>query len=162
MTDKEVGEVIARLKKEGILDDTVVFFMTDHGISHARGKQFLYDEGIHVPFVVRGPGIRQGRGARRSRSNTSTWRPRRWRWPASTFPRRCRGATCFAKDYKKRDAVFAARDRCDETIEHLRSVRTEKYKYIRNYLHERPHLQPNRYKDDKAIVQEAPRTARRR
>ncbi len=31
--------------------------MTDHGISHARGKQFLYDEGTHVPLVVRGPGI---------------------------------------------------------------------------------------------------------
>ena len=40
--------------------------MTDHGISHARGKQFLYDEGTHVPFVVRGPGIAKGSGARRS------------------------------------------------------------------------------------------------
>ena len=59
-TDKEVGDVIARLEKEKLLDDTVVFFMTDHGISHARGKQFLYDEGTHVPFVVRGPGIGRG------------------------------------------------------------------------------------------------------
>ena len=64
-TDKEVGDVIARLEKEKLLDDTVVFFMTDHGISHARGKQFLYDEGTHVPFVVRGPGDREGRRPRR-------------------------------------------------------------------------------------------------
>ena len=63
------------------------------------------------------------------------------------------GRNVLAKDYAKRDAVFAARDRCDETIEHIRSVRTERFKYIRNYLPERPHLQPNRYKDDKAIVQ---------
>lgn len=34
--------------------------MTDHGISHARGKQFLYDEGTHVPLVIRGPGITAG------------------------------------------------------------------------------------------------------
>ena len=31
--------------------------MTDHGISHARGKQFLYDEGLHVPLVIAGPGV---------------------------------------------------------------------------------------------------------
>src|SRR5262249_56542971 len=49
-TDKEVGEVIARLEREGILDQTVIILMTDHGISHAREKQFLYDGGIHVPF----------------------------------------------------------------------------------------------------------------
>ena len=59
-TDKHVGEVLARLEKEGILDQTLIIFMTDHGISHARGKQFLYDEGTHVPFVVRGPGIAKG------------------------------------------------------------------------------------------------------
>ncbi len=57
------------------------------------------------------------------------------------------------KDYAKRDAVFAARDRCDETMEHIRSVRTERFKYIRNYMNQRPHLQPCRYKDEKAIVQ---------
>ena len=52
----EVGRILKRLDDEGIADNTFVFFITDHGISHARGKQFLYDEGIHIPFVVRGPG----------------------------------------------------------------------------------------------------------
>ena len=59
----------------------------------------------------------------------------------------------LAKDYEKREAVFAARDRCDETMEHIRSVRTPQFKYIRNYLNDRPHLQPCAYKDEKAIVQ---------
>ena len=59
----------------------------------------------------------------------------------------------LAADYHPRDAVFAARDRCDETVDHLRAVRTERFKYIRNYLSERPHLQPNVYKDGKLIVQ---------
>jgi len=151
-TDKEVGDVLARLEKEKLLDNTVVFFMTDHGISHARGKQFLYDEGTHVPLVVRGPGI--GRGTVRTDlvehidlAATSL------ALAGVEVPKWMQGRNILAKDYGPRPAVFAARDRCDETMEHLRSVRTAQFKYIRNYLNERPHLQPNRYKDDKAIVQ---------
>src|SRR5688572_8043324 len=60
LTDRHVGDVLARLEREGLLANTVVAFMTDHGISHARGKQFLYDEGTHVPLVVSGPGIPKG------------------------------------------------------------------------------------------------------
>lgn len=54
-TDKEVGLVLQRLEEEELLDNTVIFFITDHGISQARGKQFLYDEGAKIPFVVWGP-----------------------------------------------------------------------------------------------------------
>ncbi|MCU0778395.1 MAG: sulfatase-like hydrolase/transferase, partial [Akkermansiaceae bacterium] len=60
ITDWQVGQIVARLKKEGILDQTIIFFITDHGVSHARGKQFLYDEGTHIPFIVRGPAIPAG------------------------------------------------------------------------------------------------------
>ena len=63
------------------------------------------------------------------------------------------GRDLFSKDYVPRGEVFAARDRCDETVERIRSVRTEKYLYIRNFHPERPHLQPNVYKDGKSIVQ---------
>jgi len=58
----------------------------------------------------------------------------------------------LAEDYKNRNAIYAARDRCDETVEYLRGLRTQRYKYIRNYLYQRPHLQPNRYKDKKDII----------
>lgn len=152
LTDKEVGDVVARLQKEQLLDNTVIFFMTDHGISHARGKQFLYDEGTHIPFIVRGPGI--GRGAVRDDliehiDMTAT----SLALAGIAIPSWMQGRNILAKDYTPRDAVFAARDRCDETMEYIRSVRTDRFKYIRNYLNQRPHLQPNRYKDDKAIVQ---------
>lgn len=151
-TDKEVGDVLARLEKEKLLDNTYVFFMTDHGISHARGKQFLYDEGIHVPFVVRGPGIAKG-AVRDDLVEHIDMTATSLALAGIEVPKWMQGRNILAKDYKHRDAVFAARDRCDETVEHLRSVRTDKFKYIRNYLPERPHLQPNRYKDGKAIVQ---------
>ncbi|MFM7110805.1 MAG: sulfatase [Planctomycetota bacterium] len=150
-TDREVGQWMSRLEKEGLLDNTVVFFMTDHGISHARGKQFLYDEGIHVPLVAAGPGIPKGEvrsdlvehiDLAATSLSIAGVRPPAW----------MQGRDLLSKDYRKRDAVFAARDRCDETMEHIRAVRTDRYKYIRNYLPNRPHLQPCRYKDEKAIV----------
>jgi arylsulfatase A-like enzyme len=151
-TDKEVGEVLARLEKEGVLDQTIVVFMTDHGISHAREKQFLYDGGIHVPFVVRGPGVPRGHVRDDLIEHIDT---------AATslglagleVPRWMQGRNVFAEGYRPRDAVFSARDRCDETVERLRGVRTERYKYIRNFCPRRPHLQPNAYKDAKPIVQ---------
>jgi arylsulfatase A-like enzyme len=58
----------------------------------------------------------------------------------------------LAADYAPREAVFAARDRCDETVDHMRSVRTRDFKYIRNFLPNRPYLQPCAYKDAKAIL----------
>lgn len=151
-TDKEVGDVIARLETEKLLDDTAVFFITDHGLSHARGKQFLYDEGTHVPFVVRGPGVPNG-AVRDDLIEHIDVAATSLALAGIQVPKWMQGRDVLASDYAKRDAVFAARDRCDETMEHLRSVRTSRFKYIRNYLSERPHLQPNRYKDDKAIVQ---------
>jgi arylsulfatase A-like enzyme len=151
-TDKEVGDVMARLDKEGLLATTVVFFMTDHGISHARGKQFLYDEGIHVPFVVRGPGVEAGK-VRADLIEHIDMAATSLALAGIEIPTWMQGRNVLAKDYQPRDAVFSARDRCDETTEHIRSVRTDRFKYIRNYLPDRPHLQPNRYKDNKAIVQ---------
>ncbi len=152
-TDQHVGRVIARLEKEGLLENTLVIFMTDHGISHARGKQFLYDEGTHIPLVVRGPGVPPGGACGMISSSTSTWPRFRWRPREWRFPEWMQARDIFAKDYQPRDAVFAARDRCDETMERLRSVRTDKFLYIRNFHPQRPHLMPNAYKDGKAIVQ---------
>ena len=151
-TDKEVGAVLARLEKEKLLDSTIVCFMTDHGISHARGKQFLYDEGTHVPLVLRGPGIAAGT-VRSDLVEHIDLTATSLALAGIAVPPWMQGRNVLAKDYAPRAAVFAARDRCDETMEHLRSVRTAQYKYIRNYLPERPHLQPCRYKDDKAIIQ---------
>jgi arylsulfatase A-like enzyme len=150
-TDKQVGEVLKQLETGGILDQTVVFFMTDHGISHARGKQFLYDEGIHVPLVVRGPGIERGK-VRDDLVEHIDLAATSLALAGIELPKGMQGRNLLAPDYSKREAVFAARDRCDETVDHIRSVRTERFKYIRNYYPNRPHLQPNRYKDNKEII----------
>ena len=38
-TDIDLGEILDRLRKEGTADNTIVFFWTDHGISHIRGAR---------------------------------------------------------------------------------------------------------------------------
>lgn len=149
--DKQIGGILQRLETEGILDQTIIILMGDNGISHARGKQFLYDEGIRTPFIVRGPGI--PRGALRSdliehidMAATSLV------WAGLPVPSWMQGRDIFAKGYLQRDAVFAARDRCGETVDRIRSVRTEQFKYIRNFHPQRPMLQPNDYKDTKPFM----------
>ncbi len=151
-TDAHVGSVLDRLAKEGILDNTLIVFMTDHGISHARGKQFLYNEGTHIPFIVRGPGITAGQ-VREDLIEQIDMAALSLTAAGISLPVSMQGQNIFAKDYKPRDAVFAARDRCDETVERLRSVRTDRFLYIRNFYPQRPHLQPNAYKDGKSIIQ---------
>jgi arylsulfatase A-like enzyme len=151
-TDRHVGDVVARLEKEGILDNTLIIFMTDHGISHARGKQFLYNEGTHVPFIVRGPGNARGE-VRSDLIEHIDMAAISLATAGIKIPTPMQGRNVFAKDYEPRTAVFAARDRCDETVERLRSVRTDRFLYIRNFYPKRPHLQPNAYKDGKSIVQ---------
>jgi len=151
-TDQHVGKVLERLKKEGLLDSTLVVFMTDHGISHARGKQFLYNEGTHVPLVIRGPGIAAG-VTRDDLVQHIDLAAISLAAAGMEIPQTMQGRDILAKDYQPRDAVFAARDRCDETVEQLRSVRTDRWLYIRNGYPNRPALQPNAYKDGKAILQ---------
>ena len=151
LTDKFVGDIIERLKEEGDYDNTVVLFMTDHGISHARGKQFLYEEGLHVPLVIAGPTIQAGQ-VRDDLVEHIDIAALSLGLAGIDIPEYMQAQDILSKDYKKRTTIFAARDRCDETVEHLRGLRTARYKYIRNFLSNRPHLQPNRYKDGKDIM----------
>lgn len=148
VTDLEVGEVMDRLAREGLLENTLVIFMTDHGISHARGKQFLYNEGTHVPFIIRGPGITPGK-ERRDLIEHIDMAALSLAAAGIAIPAKMQSRDILSASYKPRDAVFAARDRCDETVDQIRSARTDRWLYIRNGYPMRPHLQPNNYKDNK-------------
>jgi len=150
--DQEVGEIMARLEADGHAKNTVVIFITDHGISHARGKQFLYEEGVHIPFIVWAPGripagtVRHDFVAHIDMAATSMY------FAGIPIPSHMESRPLFGDAARPRDYVISARDRCDETVERLRSVRKGRYTYIRNFYPERPHLQPNAYKDAKEIV----------
>jgi uncharacterized sulfatase len=61
-------------------------------------------------------------------------------------PGHMQGQVFLGPQAKKRKYIFAARDRCDETVDRIRCVRTKRYKYIRNFFPERPYTQFNAYK----------------
>ena len=151
LTDAMVGEVLAELEKDGLLENTLVIFMTDHGISHARGKQFLYEEGIHVPLVIAGPGIEAGT-VRKDVVEHIDIAALSLGAAGIDVPDWMQARDILAENYAPREAAFSARDRCDETVDHMRSVRTRDFKYIRNFLPQRPYLQPCAYKDAKQIL----------
>jgi len=149
--DQEVGEIVQELKDAGKLGNTVIFFLTDHGISHIRGKQFLYEEGIRVPLIVRFPDSHLANTVRDDLTIHIDLAPTSLALAGIEIPEYFQGHDIFAKKLIPRDFIISARDRCDETIEIMRCVRTQQYKYIRNFLSYRPHAQQNQYKDGKKI-----------
>ena len=152
-TDAHVGKVLSRLESEGLLANTVIVFMTDHGISHARGKQFLYNEGTHVPLIIRGPGIPKNE-VREDLVEHIDLAAISLAAAGIEIPEKMQGSNVLAPDFQAHSTIFAARDRCDETVDRIRSVRTDQFLYIRNFHPQRPHLQPNAYKGGKSIVQQ--------
>lgn len=152
-TDREVAAILQRLEDEHIADSTAVFFLTDHGISHLRGKQYLYEEGIRVPLIVRLPQNSAAGQVRHDLVNQLDLAASSLALAGIPRPAHLQGLDLFADDYEPRDRVYAARDRCDETVDVIRCVRTERWKYIRNFMPHLPHAQPNRYKDGKQIIQ---------
>lgn len=152
ITDRHVGRVVERLKNEGLLENTLIIFFTDHGISHARGKQFLYDEGTHIPLVLSGPGIDKGK-TRTDMVEHIDVAAVSLAAAGIPVPTTMDGVDILANDHTPKEAIFAARDRCGEAADRIRSVRTDKFLYIKNYYPDRPHLMPSSYKDSKAIIQ---------
>jgi len=59
--DQQIGRVLDQLQEMGELENTYVFYTSDHGIAIGRhglqGKQNLYEHTWRVPMIVRGPGI---------------------------------------------------------------------------------------------------------
>jgi arylsulfatase A-like enzyme len=150
-TDEELKQIVEDLRAAGVYDNTLIFFLTDHGISHLRGKQFLYDEGIKVPLIVKFPKNAQSGTVRKDMVMQIDLLPTSLAYAGIPLPDNIQGWDIFADNYQERIYTFAARDRCDETTEIIRSVRSDKFKYIRNFLSYRPHAQRNQYKDGKEI-----------
>jgi len=142
--DTRVGEIVARLRDEGELDNTIIFFFGDNGRCNIRGKQWCYDQGMRVPLIVSWP--------RRYEPAVDTRLVSLIDVTATSLsiggaprPGVLDGRDFFDVAVGARDAVFASRDRCDTTRDRVRAVRTARYKLIRNYMPERPYTQANTY-----------------
>lgn len=142
--DTRVGEVVARLRAEGELDNTILCFFGDNGRCNIRGKQWCYDQGLHVPLIISWPRRLEPGVDHRLVSLidvTATCLP----IGGAPRPGLLDGRDLFDVAMGARDAIFASRDRCDTTRDRVRAVRTARYKYIRNFHPEQPYTQANEY-----------------
>jgi len=143
--DRKVGIVLDRLREDGLADETIVFFFGDHGRPHLRGKQWLYDGGLHIPLLVRIPGRGAGQVEDRLVSSLD-FLPTSLALAGINPPEHFVGRNWFAPGYEPPEYLFAARDRCGDAPDRIRSVRSERWKYIRNFEPERSYSQLSSYK----------------
>lgn len=144
-TDEQVGMILDQLKKDGLLKNTYIFLLSDHGYKLHRDKQFLYEGGINMAFIAAGPGLPSGKVSQDLISGIDLG-PTSLECAGLSIPKHMEGQALFSESYQPRDYIVSARDRCDFTIEHIRAIVTPKFKYLRNFLTDRPFMQPS-YKD---------------
>ena len=65
--DEQIGRIIDALEESGELDNTYIFYSSDHGLSVGHhgliGKQNLFDHSVRVPLIVSGPGVEKGKSS---------------------------------------------------------------------------------------------------
>ena len=164
--DKQVGDILEQLEEDGLADETIVFFYSDHGTGLPRHKRWLYDSGIRVPLIIRFP--EKFRRWAPGEPGTAIDRlvsfvdfaPTVLSLAGVEVPDYMEGhAFLGAQAGEPREHVFAVRDRVDEVYEMSRAVRDRRYKYIRNYLPHRPVMQHSDYSERTPTRQEIRRLA---
>ena len=151
--DKKAGHVLDLLARDGLAENTVVFFMGDHGRAMPRGKQFPYDSGLRVPLIVHVPPQLAWDGW--EPGTTSDRLVESIDWTATTLalagvpvPPKMQGEVFLGPDAAAPPRyAFGGRDRGDETADRVRTVRDGRFRYLRNFHPERPLFQTNRYKE---------------
>ncbi len=165
--DKQVGNLLEQLEADGLADNTIVFFFSDHGLGVPQHKRTLYDSGLHVPLIIRFPAryrslspVKAGQKTDRLVSFVD-FAPTVLSLAGSPIPDYMQGRAFLGpKSGPPRKYVFGAASRVDEVYELSRSVRDKRYKYIRNYMPHLPYVQPSEYPDRAEIMQELRRVVK--
>ncbi len=159
--DKEVGAILQQLADDGLAENTIVFFYSDHGSGMPRHKRALLDSGMHVPLMIRFPKKWQHLASAKPGTTTDRlvsfvdYAPTVLSLTGTPIPEAMQGQPFLgAKNTRPRRYVYGHRDRVDEVRDLARSVRDDRYLYIRNYM---PHLgynQPTVWPDNGEIRHE--------
>jgi arylsulfatase A-like enzyme len=119
-----------------------------------RGKQFCYDDGLRIPLIIRWaknfaqPKQFKVSGVSDQLIEAIDFTPTFLDVAGHVKPAKMQGRIFLGNRAEPpREFVFGARDRCDETMFRFRTVRDAHYRYIKNFMPERPFLQKNDYKE---------------
>ena len=151
--DGIIEKILERLDEDGLTDSTIVVYFSDHGANNlVRHKQQPTEGGSHVPFIITGPSpwvpapsVRDDLVSMLDLSATTL------AWAGISQPKWMEGQDLFGEKLVPREFVATARDRCDHTIDRIRSIRTDRFRFTRNYMLDRVLLQPQ-FRDPKPFV----------
>jgi arylsulfatase A-like enzyme len=140
--DRRFKETIGALKADGLYEDTIVVYNSDHGGVMPRSKRFLYSSGIHCPLIVRIPSkFKQLYPA--DKPGTTVDRlvsfidmPKTWLSLAGArIPAMLQGKVFLgAATEKEAEYHFAFRERADQRIDNVRLMRDKRFSYHKNYM----------------------------
>jgi len=157
--DVRIGWILEQLQKDGLADNTVVIFFSDNGRLEARGIHWAWDMGLHVPMIIHWPENYPAP----PQYQPGTMNPdvislldltATTLWVAGIERPLTMQSRVFLGEraYPSRTYAFSARDRIDETVNRIRSVRGNRYHYLRNYMPEQGFASLNRYKEKCFLV----------
>jgi arylsulfatase A-like enzyme len=163
--DVRIGHVLDQLRKENLADNTIVVFFADNGRLEARGIHWMWDTGLHVPLIITWPEdfkappqYRPGTTIDQVISLLDLTATTLWMAgiakPQGMQSRNFLGS----KPDPPRNYAFSARDRIDETQNRIRSVRGDRYHYLRNFVPGTGFASLNRYKEKCFLVKPLMRT----
>ncbi|WP_016956518.1 sulfatase-like hydrolase/transferase [Catenovulum agarivorans] len=151
-TDRQIGAVLQLLKDDGLLDNTIIFFYSDHGGPLPRQKRLIYDSGLKVPLVVRFPNGKWARTTDDQLVSFVDFAPTTLALAGAKIPENMHGQNFL--DDKKREYVHAAADRFDGFTDVIRAVKNKQFKYIRNYRPTQGYYLPVAYREKIPTMQE--------
>jgi uncharacterized sulfatase len=140
--DAQVAEILAQLREDGLAEDTIIFYYGDHGPGLPRSKRYPYNSGLLVPLIVYIPEKYSGLAPGDYRPGGSSARPVGFVDLAPTVlslagiePPGYMQGQAFLGTYAQppREFNFGFRGRMDERYDMTRSVRDDRYIYLRNY-----------------------------
>lgn len=146
--DQRIGKILDQLQAAGVADRTIVVLVGDHGRPFPRAKRWLYDSGLHVPLIVRWPGVIAPDTKDDSLVSLTDLAPTLLAAADLPVTKEMEGRILFGpKSQPAPEFVFSARDRMDDVEDRARSVRSERFRYTINERPEIPFTAPSSYAD---------------
>lgn len=153
--DAQVGRLLDELEADGLLEETIIFWYTDHGGPMPRQKRAVYDSGLQVPLIIRFPDRWHAGGVNDRLISFIDFMPTLLSLAGQEPPEYLHGrAFLGAYAATDREYIHAAADRFDEYYDTIRAVRDHRYKYIRNFETEKGYYLPLSYREQMPTMQE--------
>ena len=139
--DHLVGLKLSELKAANELENTIVFYYSDHGGALARSKRFLYDTGTKIPLMIHVPEkfkhlLNNNLGKRTDQIvDLVDLAPTLFYLAGIEKPEHMHGQNIFKPTSEEtKHYSYLYRGRMDARIDLVRALRSKQFKYIRNYM----------------------------